>query len=146
VIGFNHALTGGLIAAYLPLPIALPVALASHFVLDKLPHYGIPNNKRNKSIFWKVFFTVDALATFGLAVYAIYDQHYAMFLGGLFAVMPDFIWVTRVIKNKSFDLSENIHWFTKWHARIQGYERPWGLLIELPLAVLLFYVVMIRIW
>jgi hypothetical protein len=146
MIGFNHALTGGLIARFLPLPVALPLALASHFALDSLPHYGIPHNRRNKSAFWKVFFVCDALATFCLAVYAIADRHYAMFLGGLVATMPDFIWVGRVVKTRSFDLSDNTNWFTKWHAKIQLFERPWGVFIEIPLAITLFYVVMIRVW
>lgn len=146
MIGFNHALTGGFIAKFLPLPIALPVALASHFILDSVPHYGIPNKMRDKSKFWRIFFTIDALATFGLAIYSISDRHYAMFAGGLFATMPDFIWVGRVIKTKSFNLSQNTNKFTKWHAKIQGYERPWGIWIELPLAAILFYVVMIVIW
>lgn len=137
---------GGLIARYLPLPIALPVALASHFVLDMLPHYGLPNSKRDKSRFWKIFFIVDALATLALALYAIYDRHYAMFLGGLFAVIPDFIWVGRVIKTKSFDLSNNHNRFTRWHANIQKFERPWGIWIEIPIATTLFYAVMILSW
>ena len=146
MIGYNHALTGGVIAYYLPIPIALPVAFASHFVLDSLPHYGIPNNKRDRSSFWKYFFTFDTLATFALAIYAIYTKHYVMFLGGLVATMPDFLWLGRVIKTKSFDLSKNTNKFTRWHAKIQHYERSWGLLVELPYAVILSYIVYIRIW
>ena len=146
MIGFNHGLTGGLIAAYVPLPLALPLALASHFLLDMLPHYGIPHNKRNKSKFWKVFFTVDAFATLGLALYAIFDHHYAMFLGGLAGVMPDFLWVGTVIKTRSFDLSQPSNRFTRWHARIQKHEKPWGLWVELPLAAILFYLVFFVAW
>lgn len=146
MIGFNHALTGALFAAYLPLPVAVPLALASHFVLDALPHYGISHDKRNKSKFWKIFFTIDVLATFGLALFAILDHHYAMFLGGLAGVIPDFLWVGKVVRTKSFDLSEHSNWFTKWHAGIQKLEKPWGLWIELPVAVILFYWVFFICW
>jgi hypothetical protein len=146
MIGFNHALTGALVARLLPLPLALPVALASHFVLDALPHYGISQKQRDTSRFWKVFFTCDALVTLGLALYAILGHHYALLLGGLVGVIPDFLWVGRVIKNKSFDLSNNTNWFTRWHAAIQKFERPWGLWIELPLAAMLFYIVILRLW
>ena len=146
MIGFNHALTGGIIAAVLPLPIALPLALASHFLLDMLPHYGISQDERDKSKFWKVFFTVDAFATLGLAIYAIINNHYAMFLGGLFATMPDYIWVARVVKTKSFNLSNNGNKFTKWHASIQKYEKPWGIHIEIPLAIVLFCMTFYVIW
>jgi len=48
MIGFNHAAVGGFIGKFLPLPIALPLALASHFVLYALPHYGVPHSRRNK--------------------------------------------------------------------------------------------------
>ena len=146
MVGFNHGLSGGLIARMLPLPVALPLALASHFILDMLPHYGIPHEQRDKSHFWRILFTIDALATLGLAVYAIYDQHYAMFLGGLFATMPDYIWVGRVIKTRSFHLGNNTNRFTRWHSKIQRYERLWGIWIEIPLALILFYVVMVLLW
>lgn len=146
MIGFNHGLTGGLIAYILPLPLALPAALASHFALDILPHYGIPHGQRDNSWFWRILFIADTFATFGLALYAIYDSHYAMFLGGLFATMPDYIWVGRVVRTRSFNLSDNTNRFTRWHARIQTLERPWGIWIEIPLAMFLFYVVMIRLW
>ncbi len=146
MIGFNHGLTGGLIARFLPLPIALPLALASHFLLDMLPHYGIDHKQRDRSKFWKIFFTIDVLATFGLAMYAIIDRHYAMFLGGLAGVIPDFLWVGKVVRTRSFDLSQHGNWFTRWHASIQKLERPWGLWIELPLACILFYVVIIVLW
>jgi hypothetical protein len=146
MIGFNHGLTGGLIAHFLPLPVALPLALASHFLMDMLPHYGIPNSQRDKSSFWKIFFVIDAFATLGLAIYAILDNHVDMFLGGLFATMPDYIWVGRIIKTRSFNLSNNTNKFTKWHVKIQGYERPWGIWVEIPLALILFYIVIILLW
>jgi len=69
--GLNHGLVGGAIAHYLPLPIALPLALASHFLMDALPHFGMPHHDRDRSKFWIAFFTIDALATFSLAAYAI---------------------------------------------------------------------------
>ena len=144
--GFNHGLVRGLITKFTPLPIALPLALASHFILDTLPHYGIKQSKRDESKFWKIFFTFDALATLGLAIYAISTKHYAMFLGGLFATMPDYLWVGRVIKTRSFNLSNHSNRFTRWHANIQKYERPWGIWIEIPLSILLFYVVIIKLW
>ena len=72
--GLNHGLVGGLIGKLVPLPIALPLALASHFILDTLPHYGIEQSERDKSKFWKVFFTIDAFATLELAIYAIFKN------------------------------------------------------------------------
>lgn len=42
-----------------------PLALVSHFVLDALPHYGIPHNMRDTSRFWKVFFYGGRPSDFG---------------------------------------------------------------------------------
>jgi hypothetical protein len=143
MIGFNHALVGGLIGKLVPLPVALPLAVASHFALDTLPHYGIPHGHRDNSNFWKYFFTIDFFATFGLAVWAIYFQHYAMFFCGLLAVLPDFVWVAKVVKNRSFNLlSDNSH-YEKWHIAIQKHEYHWGIWPELVITLALFWVVII---
>lgn len=144
MIGFNHALTGALIAKIVPWPIALPLAVVSHFLLDMMPHYGIPARRRNSSKFWRYFFTLDFIASLGLGAWAIYFHHYAMFFCGLAGTMPDFVWVAHVIKKHSFDFSAVETRYEKWHIRIQRYEFPKGLWIELPLAAVLFYVVVIQ--
>lgn len=59
MIGFNHAAAGGLLATVLPLPLAILAAFISHFVMDALPHYGIPHAKRNKSRSWRIFTVFD---------------------------------------------------------------------------------------
>ena len=141
MIGFNHAAVGGLLATVLPLPLAIPVAVASHFVLDALPHYGIPHRLRDKSRFWKVVGIGDFAASWlilGCLSLFAWDRP-DIFLCGLAAASPDFIWVLRILRHRSFDLSHNTSRFTRWHVAIQRYERPWGIYIELPLAVLLFW-------
>jgi hypothetical protein len=139
--GFNHAASGGLIGRFLPLPIAIPLAFISHFALDSLPHYGIPHSKRDRSLRWRIFSIADFIATVGLAALAISWHKYAMLACGFVACSPDFFWVARVIKTKSFDLSKNRSKFTKWHVKIQRLERPWGIWLEMPLSVVLFYFV-----
>lgn len=140
MIGFNHAAVGGLLAAALPLPLALPLAFLSHFVLDALPHYGIPHDRRDGSRFWRLFGTADVAAALvivgGLSLLL---GRYDIILCGLVAASPDLIWVARIVRNRSYDLSRNSSWFTRMHVRIQRWERPWGIYIELPLAVLLFF-------
>jgi hypothetical protein len=144
MIGFNHGLVGGLIGKYVPWPLAIPLAFASHFALDTLPHYGMEHRERDGSNFWKIFFTLDALATLGLALWAICFHHYAMFFGGLAAVIPDFVWVAKVIKHRTFNLKHHNSKFEKWHIDIQKHEYKWGIWIELPLAAVLFYIVIIQ--
>lgn len=137
--GFNHAAVGGFIGKFLPLPIALPLALASHFVLDALPHYGIPHNRRNGWV-WRLITTFDFFFSWGFLGYILLSRHdWAMFACGVIAASPDFIWVARIVRTRSFDLSTNTSHFTKWHARIQHYERPWSIWVELPVAITLGY-------
>lgn len=50
-----------------------------------------------------------------------------MFFAGRAADMPDFIWVARVVRSRSFDFGSYEHWFARWHAGIQRYEFPAGL-------------------
>lgn len=135
--GINHAAVGGLLAVALPLPIAIPAALASHFILDMLPHYGIPQERRDKSVFWRFFGTADFLAVivFLAFVVLVVWQRWDIFICALVAVSPDLVWVARIIRTRSFNLSKNETRFTRWHARIQRLERPWGVFVEIPLAV-----------
>jgi hypothetical protein len=139
MIGFNHAAVGGFTGVFLPLPIAIPAAIASHFVLDMLPHYGIPHTRRNEH-FWRLFGITDFIVSWLLlGGTPLHRGHYAIFLCALAAASPDFIWVARIMRTKSFDLSQHKSRFAKWHASIQHWERPWGIFIEIPLAIVLGY-------
>lgn len=144
MIGFNHALSGGLIGKFIPWPLGIPLAFASHFVLDMLPHYGIPHHRRDISRFWKIFFILDFFASIGLAVWAIGNHHYAIYACGQAAVLPDFVWVAKVLKYRSFHLGHHNSRYEKWHIRIQRFEYPWGIWLELPIAVVLFYAVILK--
>jgi hypothetical protein len=140
MIGFNHALVGALIGKFLPLPVAIPLAIISHFCLDALPHYGLPNHTRDASKFWKILFIADFFATAGLIIPAVVSHHYAVLTCGILAVIPDFVWVIRFLRTRSFNMNDNKSRYATWHAAIQHYERPWGIWIELPLAVVLLSV------
>jgi hypothetical protein len=139
MIGFNHAAAGAIISKLLPLPLAIPTAFLSHFILDAMPHYGIPYRQRDKVRLWKIVFITDFFATLGMGLFLFEEKHYAMLICAFTAVCPDFIWVVRVIKKHSFNLGKHKSWFARFHARIQQFERPWGIYIELPLAVVMFY-------
>lgn len=144
MIGFNHALAGGLIGKLLPWPIAIPAAIVSHFLLDMLPHYGISAHKRDHSKFWKIFFITDFFAALSLAFWAIGNQYYLIYICGQLAVLPDFVWVAHVIRKRSFNFTMVKSRYEKWHIAIQKYEFSKGLWIELPLAAFLFYVVILQ--
>lgn len=140
----NHALTGALIGKFVPWPLGLPLAIASHFALDMLPHYGIPARQRNHSRAWKTVIIVDILICIAMIIWALSNHHYALYACGQIAVMPDFVWVFRALKNHSFDFTGVKSRYEHWHIAIQKYEFPKGLWIEIPLAVVLFFFAIIR--
>jgi hypothetical protein len=133
----NHALSGALIGAFLPLPIAIPVAFASHFVLDALPHYGIPHNKRNTSrsyrfiVFFDIFFALCFVAS------AIMFRKWKMGILGGVAYSPDSTWAFYYfIQGKNFRI-ETRNRFMSFHNSIQRLERPWGIYVELTLTAIM---------
>lgn len=144
--GLNHGLTGGLIALTVNPVVALPLALVSHFILDIVPHYGIDQKERDKSMFWKIFSTLDVLMIAGLAVFTVVSGYFGDFTPlivacAFLATSPDYYWVIEVIKNRSFKLDKHRNRFMKWHAKIQKYEFKKGIYIELCYTLFLLWLI-----
>lgn len=136
--GVNHALTGALIGGVITQPlIALPAAFASHFVLDALPHFGQEVGKRNWK--FKSVLAFDGVALSVGMVVALVTKNYFSALTALVAVSPDFVWIARYIFREKWGTvnpgPKNI--FSRWHSRIQKYERDWGIFVEIPYFLLL---------
>ncbi len=138
MLATNHALSGALIGAFLPLPLALPVAFASHFVLDALPHYGIPLDQRNKSSTYRAIVYTDIFVALSIAMIAIVFRKWNMEIVGWTAYSPDVIWVQHYYKQNRTLHIETKNKFMEFHRKIQLFERPWGILVEITtIAVLL---------
>lgn len=138
----NHALAGAAIGLSISQPIlALPLALASHFVMDAIPHFGIKyaKSKRNRKIF-HLYLLIDAgllaavmisllLAGAGWLVFA------CLFLAGC----PDFFQAYNYLFNKNFRTSglfANPGRYARFSKGIQK-ESVKGLYLEIPLAIVL---------
>ncbi len=137
MLATNHALSGGLIGALLPLPIAIPVAFASHFVLDALPHYGIPHKKRNHSSMYRWIVFSDTFIALSIALIAALLHKWRMEAMGWWAWSPDGLWVLYY-----FTHGRNLHItpknrFMSFHLKIQRYERPWGIWFDLLAAAIM---------
>jgi len=92
----NHVLTGALIASALPHPVvALPLAIASHLVLDALPHYGnskLPHNSRK----FLVILSNDALMSLTILILILITQpaHWLLMIScAIIAASPDLLWL-----------------------------------------------------
>jgi hypothetical protein len=140
----NHILTGSILAKFLPLPIAIPLAFLSHFVLDSLPHFGIPDfdfdatKKKHKKL-WGTVLILDMLLTVALSIWLIASGHLTWWLVGLVAYSPDLIWVYQFIVHKRIVTQQNR--LTRFHSGIQKYERIWGGAVEVVYGLLLFIVI-----
>lgn len=142
--GANHLVTGAVIGAAVVQPaVALPLALASHFVLDALPHYGDTSKKSWLGRNFNYVLIADAIvgSLFLLALLATQPVNWGiMALCAVISVLPDVVWVPHYIA----DMRGNIRpmgafaRFSKW---IQWGERPWGLYVEI-----VFFAVLLSIF
>lgn len=131
VTGLSHSITGAAIGKLLPWPLAIPVAVGSHFVLDALPHFGEIFEKRQR--FSKSVWTADIILTAVFIGFLIASRQWVLLVSALAAMSPDFAWIYRFTVQERFGKlpprPENK--FNAWHARIQRYESRGGLVFEI---------------
>lgn len=139
--GINHVVAGALIAAALPQPaLAIPLAFASHFVMDALPHYGDTSKHSWLNGNFKYILGADLVLAgmfiLGLALWqpAAWGL---MIICAVIAYSPDFLWLPYYIahlKNNHKVESRLI----KFMKRLQWGERPWGIIVEAAVLATLF--------
>lgn len=130
MLAINHTLTALLIAVTVKKPeLVVPIALASHFVLDVIPHYGEHEKVSRGSSFYNLKIIADGLLSLLVVVLAI--NHWPnlagiIVLSAFFSILPDLIWPLALVVKKQGPLWE----FFKFHKQIQ-HESPNGIIIEL---------------
>jgi hypothetical protein len=125
--GLNHALTGAAIGAVLQQPLLIvPLAVASHFILDMIPHFD-HEVYRYGGKYYRQIVTTDGLITIGAILALMFAfPAYALFiaLGAISAVAPDIPW------QYYYTHGRPKNWYFNFHTKIQWFERPPGLLVE----------------
>lgn len=137
----NHLATGSLTALLIESPlIGLPVALASHFVLDSLPHFGYPGEEGYKEAFRHRLSYFSLLFDFigiVLLVLMLQGKSPYVYIAALVALLPDLMWPIRYfgyeIKNKKPPTWK----IAKFHVGIQWCERQWGIIIEVIFSIVI---------
>ena len=135
----NHALTGALIGLSVLAPwVAVPVALASHFVCDAIPHYGAKASDESTiaSKSFAIGLFADA-ALCGLLVLLLIltrpEQWLSSAVCAFIATAPDLLWIPGYMRARSgqaFRASkQNV--YTVFAKSIQWFERPIGAVVEL---------------
>lgn len=145
----NHSITGSIIAVSITNPvIGLPLAFASHFILDLLPHFGFHTVAKAGSKDYRAIVKFDTFITIVFFIISTFAGYRAGFdiwlvpLGSFFAWCPDIMWY----KHYQNDIKgEDKHWdiIRKTHKKIQRYEVSWGWIIEV---VWFFFGVVILSW
>lgn len=141
----NHTLAGAAIAKFLPLPLAIPLAFASHFILDSLPHWGfesVEHEREHMRLYLSVVIS-DFITTVIIGIWLVNSGHLTWLLVGLVAYSPDIVWIYRFIVKEKFGklypTKGNV--FIQFHKSLQRYESYWGSAVELMFAMVLYTIV-----
>lgn len=131
----NHALTGALIGLVVGQPlIAVPAALASHFVCDSLPHYKreLPGDELLKSGWFQNYLIIDcSLCVLLVLVLALLQPHHWLLASicAFLATSPDLVWLEKYLKVRS-GRAYHENSFAKFSRVIQWFQRPIGWSVE----------------
>jgi hypothetical protein len=129
-----HVTAGAVIGITFQDPyLVFPTAVASHFVLDLIPHWD-PDPARLKRALG--FLTLDTIAALLVLLWAISEHHSdrrAIFWGAAGAILPD------IIENAHFQLrKKKIPYFSAFHLKVHV-KRP-GVLIGIATQVVFLIV------
>jgi hypothetical protein len=143
VRAINHALTGAVIGLAVADPLlALPAAVASHFICDMIPHHGFSDNPsdKDKNLRSKLFeasLYADALLCVGLVLVLALSGLKTWFLVSVCAFLaaaPDFLSINHYLKARAHK-QWNPGAYTRFASKIQWFERPIGGIVEVAWAI-----------
>lgn len=133
-------LAGAVVATGIQQPLLIvPLALASHFLLDMLPHFGVHEHdsaKRNRHPLFRYILVIDlALVASLLALLPFVLKgmvsSWVLLLGMVLAWIPDALWVGHFVKHKKTGLMPALGKIGRFHQKIQWFERPLGIIMEI---------------
>jgi len=132
----NHLLTGTIIGLVVHQPlVAVALAFASHFVQDAIPHFGYYGKGLGEAFKHKSVYFVEALNIIGipLLISLLLHSHQSfwVFAAAFAAVSPDFMWVYRYFWFEKKGLTPPTGLLAHFHQKVQWYEKPMGVIIEL---------------
>jgi hypothetical protein len=135
VTAVNHALTGTVIGLTIGQPLlAVPLAVASHFICDAIPHFKMaePDRVVIKTDRFRTYLMLEAGLCGALvaALALLQPAHWLLAAVCAFAAAaPDFFWI-----NKYLTIRRGKKWrpgaFAKFAGAIQWFQRPVGAVVE----------------
>ena len=140
----NHALTGAAVATVLRQPLLIvPVAFASHFVCDALPHFKMHHVVGDR-IKWSLLYAEGALMVvlgFILLAIGVHQPVWLLIVAALIAMSPDVAWYYYGRRGIHNDI-DKLDPLTRFHSWIQWSETRAGLVLELAWAGLMIGVIL----
>lgn len=132
----NHSVFGALTVAVVANPIiGLPLALASHFLLDSLPHFGAHTVAEAKSRDFKSILLFDTFLTICFTLLVTFAgiragwSWWLLPLGAFFGWIPDLMWYKHY-KNDLRGEEKEWDFIRQFHKKIQRWELSWGWTVE----------------
>lgn len=143
----NHMITGAVLGAFFKQPLLVaPTALASHFVLDVLPHYGVAGKGGYESIFeHELTYLTEGLGIFAILLLlgtGLVGWNITL-LGAVFCMLPDVVWIYEYFYRERHGRPLIRTGLIGFHRQIQWCERPWGLVVEIIFFVFMFWLLTI---
>lgn len=132
-------LAGAVMATALQRPLlVIPLAIASHFILDLLPHFGVNEHNhsaRNRHPLFLYIVITDTVLTIAMLVLLPFVlggaiSWWLLVASMLAAWIPDALWIRHFahhLRGRQIQPGR----FARFHQRIQWFERPIGLIVEL---------------
>jgi hypothetical protein len=150
VTGFNHGITGAVIALTIKNPVlAVPLSFVSHFAQDLLPHHDYfagPNDQHLFSRKFNAMLVVDFLLSVSLvvALAILFPAHrWLIIICMIAAACPDLtqsyyhLYLSRIKKRKP-----KIDRLSKFHYSLQWAESSWGGLVEIAWATTGLFIIL----
>ncbi|HVX24432.1 MAG TPA: hypothetical protein VG992_03780 [Candidatus Saccharimonadales bacterium] len=131
----NHALTGAVIGLVVGQPLlAVPAAIASHFICDALPHFGHGHDDSHIATHhFRNYLIVEALVCTALVglLFVAHPVHWFLAATCAFlAAAPDLLWI-----NHFRQVRRGNNWqpnaFSRFASAIQWFQRPIGAVVEM---------------
>jgi hypothetical protein len=106
-----------------------------------VPHFGLQFHKssRRRKIFHAYLLADAILLSFVIGYLLVAGAGWLALACVFLAGCPDFVQAYKYLFKPDFRIMPSQHhWFTKFHKSIQWSETPKGLLVEIPLAAVMF--------
>jgi hypothetical protein len=134
----NHAMTGAIIGLSAAAPIAIPLALVSHYAMDALPHEG--NLKITDKRYMQILgVDITLCLVLVLIIFLVRPRYWWLaIICAFLATSPDFMWFS-YHKDRIAKIPKPIaerHALVRLHSKVQWFQRPIGVVAEVIWAII----------